>query len=73
MNREYVLIWVKKFCNNPDLVDEDDFSIVLDALIEGMERAGVTSESLGGMSQSFGDTYINLQKILSPYKRLKVV
>ena len=73
MNREYVLIWVKKFCNNPDLVDEDDFSIVLDVLIESMERAGVTSESLGGMGQSFGDTYINLQKILSPYKRLKVV
>jgi hypothetical protein len=71
MNRDYVLIWARKFCNNPDLADEEDFSIVLDILIDTLERAGVTSESLGGMSQSFGDTYFSVQKILSPYKRLK--
>jgi pyruvate-formate lyase-activating enzyme len=73
MNREYVLIWAKKYCNNDTLTDTEDFSVVLDILIETLERAGVTSESLGGLSQSFGETYLNIQKILSPYKRVKMI
>jgi len=73
MNRAYVLIWCKKFCNNPDLVDEEDFSVVLSEVINTLERAGVTSQSLSDMSQSFGETYMTIGKMLSPYKRLKTV
>ena len=73
MNRAYILIWCKKFCNNPNLTDAEDFSIVLDTVIETLERAGVTAESIGGMSQSFGETYMTIGKMLSPYKRLKSV
>jgi hypothetical protein len=73
MNREYILIWCKKFCNNPNLTDTEDFSVVLTEIINAMERAGVTSQSLSDMSQSFGETYMSVGKMLSPYKRLKMI
>lgn len=73
-DREKLLAWCKKYCNNPDLVDAEDFALVLDNLTIIFEKAGVTSESLSDMSQSFGtDTAFRVRDMLSPYKRLKAI
>lgn len=73
-DREKLLAWCKKYCNNPDLVDAEDFALVLDNLTSIFEKAGVTAESLSDMSQSFGaDTAFRVRDMLSPYKRLKAI
>lgn len=73
-DREKLLAWCKKYCNNPDLIDAEDFALVLDNLASIFEKAGVTSESLSDMSQSFGtDTAFRVRDMLSPYKRLKAI
>lgn len=73
-DREKLLAWCKKYCNNPDLTDSEDFALVLDNLNTIFEKAGVTAESLSDMSQSFGsDTAFRLRDMLSPYKRLKAI
>lgn len=73
-DREKLLAWCKKYCNNPDLTDAEDFALVLDNLTSIFEKAGVTSESLSDMSQSFGaDTAFRVRDMLSPYKRLKAI
>lgn len=73
-DREKLLAWCKKYCNNPDLVDAEDFALVLDNLTIIFEKAGVTAESLSDMSQSFGtDTAFRVRDMLSPYKRLKAI
>lgn len=70
-DREKLLLWCKKFCNNTDLVDEDDFSLVLDSLEDIFSKAGIVSESLSDMSQTFGKaTAFEVRHMLSPYKRL---
>lgn len=72
MDRTKLLEWCKLYCNNPNLVDGGAFSIVLDNLTDIFQQAGITSESLGGMSQSFGaDTAFTVRSMLSPFKRLK--
>ena len=73
-DRERLLAWCKKYCNNPDLIDSEDFTLVLDNLTSIFEKAGVTAESLSDMSQSFGtDTAFRVRDMLSPYKRLKAI
>lgn len=73
-DREKLLAWCKKYCNNPDLIDAEDFALVLDNLTSIFEKAGVTAESLSDMSQSFGaDTAFRVRDMLSPYKRLKAI
>ena len=71
--RENILNWSKKYCNNAKLTDADDFAYVIDKTIEAMEHAGVTSESMAGMSQSFGTNIggFDIRSLLSPYKKLK--
>lgn len=71
--REQILNWSKKSCNNPDLLDDGDFAYVIDQIIESMAKAGVTSESIDGLSQSFGTNEggLNIKSILSPYRRVK--
>ena len=72
--REKLLDWCKKKCNNAELVDADGFSLVLDRLEKLFASAGITSESLGDYSQSFGATLdTTIMGILSPYKRLKML
>ena len=72
MDRTKLLEWCKLYCNDSTLVDDGAFSIVLDNLIDLFQHAGVTNESLGGMSQSFGaDTAFTVRSMLSPFKRLK--
>ena len=73
-DREKLLDWCKKKCNNPELLDENGFSIVLDRLEKLFASAGITSESLGDYSQSYGATLdTTIMGILSPYKRLKML
>lgn len=72
--REKILEWCKKYCNNPNLVDENDFSRVIDEIENIFKRVGVTSESLSDMSQSFGeDNSFSMRNLLSPYKKLKMI
>lgn len=72
MDRYKLLLWCQKKTNNKDLEDEEDFSMVLDQLIEIMERVGVVSESLSDMSQSFnGETRKDMLDLLSPYRKAK--
>lgn len=71
-DRENLLGWAKKKANNPALKDEGDFSYVLDQLEDIFERAGVASERLADMSQSFdGSTHNQMMGLLSPYRRAK--
>lgn len=73
-DREKLLDWCKKKCNNPDLLDDSGFSIALDRLEKLFASAGVTSESLGDYSQSYSATLDTaIMGILSPYKRLKML
>ena len=73
-DRDKLLDWCKKKCNNLDLVDDNGFSIVLDRLEKLLASAGITSESLGDYSQSYGATLDTaIMGILSPYKRLKML
>lgn len=73
--REQILNWAKKACNNPKLTDEEDFALIIDQIIESMAQAGVTSESIDGLSQSFGvnEGGLDLKRLLSPYRRLKAL
>lgn len=71
-DREKLLLWCRKYCNNPDLLDESDFAITLDSMEDVFKSAGVTHESLSDMSQSFGkEASFTVRQMLSPYKRLK--
>lgn len=73
-DREKLLLWCKKYCNNDSLVDSEDFALVLDNISDIMQKAGIVSESIGDMSQSFGaDTAFRLRDMLSPYKRLRLL
>lgn len=73
-DREKLLLWCRKYCNNQALEDEDDFSLVLDNITDLFEKAGINSESIGDMSQSFSpETAFRIRDMLSPYKRLKVL
>lgn len=72
MDRDKLLLWTHKKCNNTRLEDKDDFSLVLDQLIEILERAGVQSESIGDLSQSFNsDTRVEINNLLSPYRKAR--
>lgn len=73
--REQILLWAQKMCNNPSLADEGDFAMAIDQILEAMAQAGVTSESIDGLSQSFGknDGGIDIKSVLSPYRRLKAL
>lgn len=69
IDRASLLAWSKKYCNNPDLVDADDFSIVLDRLSVIFSNSGVASQGLGDYSVSFSDsTALSVKDILYPYK-----
>lgn len=73
-DREKLLLWCIKYCNNPNLVDEEDFSLVLDRLGDVTKQAGISSESLGDYSVSFSkETAYTIRDMLSPYKRLKLL
>lgn len=72
MDRNNLLLWCKKKCYNDKLKDEEDFSLVLDQLIELIEKVGITSESIGDLSQSFsGDMNKEILILLSPYRKAK--
>ena len=71
-DREKLLLWCRKYCNNPNIEDTEDFALVLDRLLELFDQVGVVSEKLSDMSQTFGnETAITVKNMLSPYKRLK--
>lgn len=71
-DREKLLIWCRKYCNNLSLEDEEDFKLVLDSMETIISNAGVTHESLSDMSQSFGkETALSVRDLLSPYKKVK--
>jgi len=73
-DREKLLLWCIRYCNNPNLTDTDDFALVLDNITDLFQKAGINSESIGDMSQSFSsDTAFRVRDMLSPYKRLKVL
>jgi hypothetical protein len=46
---------------------------VIDKLVEVLEHSGVISESIAGMSQSFGtnNASIDINGLLSPYMRFR--
>lgn len=71
--REQILNWARKSCNNPTLMDGGDFAYAIDQIISAMAQAGVTSESIDGLSQSFGanEGGLTIKSILSPYRRAK--
>lgn len=71
--REKIIEWCKSYCNNTSLTDSGGFSYAVDQLTEAMGRAGITSESMAGMSQSFGKNEggFDIHGLLSPYKRFK--
>lgn len=74
MTRSDVLLWAQKYCNNPDLLDENDFAIVIDRLMDLLPQAGVAGESMHDMSQSFSkETAFTLKMLLSPYKRVRIL
>ena len=73
-DREKLLLWCRKYCNNASLEDEEDFKLVLDKMIDVFDRAGIASESISDMSQSFSrETSFAVRDMLSPHKRLKVL
>ena len=73
-DREKVLDWCRLYCNDSTLEDEAGFSYVVDNVLDLIKRAGVSSESLGGMSQTFSkETALSLSNLLSPYKRLRTL
>ena len=73
--REQVLAWCRLYCNNPLLTDWGDFTFILDKIIEAMTHAGITSETMGGMSQNFAKNEggFDIHGLLSPYKHLKMI
>lgn len=72
MNREHLLMWCRKKTNNPTLEDKEDFSLVLDNMIDIFERVGITSESIADLSQSFNtETQKDILSMLSPYRKAK--
>lgn len=71
-DRAKLLIWCRKYCNNANLQDTEDFSLVLDRMEEVIDHAGIASESLSDMSQSFSrETALGVRDLLSPYKKVK--
>ena len=73
-DRQKLLLWCRKFCFNDTLEDEEDFKLVLDEMENIIKHAGVTSESISDMSQSFGsDTAFTIRQLLSPYRKLKAL
>ncbi len=72
MDRNNLLLWCRKKCNNETLEDTEDFSLVLDNIIDMISSIGVTSESIGDLSQSFGtDKHKEIMLLLSPYRKAK--
>lgn len=72
MDRNNLLLWCRKKCNNVTLEDTEDFSLVLDNIIDMISSIGVTSESIGDLSQSFGtDKHKEIMLLLSPYRKAK--
>ena len=72
MDRNKLLLWCKKKCNNVTLTDTEDFSLVLDQLIEMVDKVGISSESIGDLSQSFSsDMNKEILNLLSPYRKAK--
>lgn len=72
MDRNNLLFWCRKKCNNSNLEDIEDFSLVLDRLMGMMENVGITSESIDGLSQSFSsDLQKDMMLLLSPYRKAK--
>lgn len=74
-DREKLLAWCKKYCNNPDLTDSEDFALALDRLTDIFAKAGISTESLSDMSQSFSTKFgsFRINDVLSPYKRLRAL
>lgn len=71
-DRLNLLLWTRKKTNNPKLEDEEDFAYVLDQLEDIIQRAGIASESLADMSQTFdGSTHKQMMGLLSPYRKAK--
>lgn len=74
MERNHLLMWCRKKTNNEHLIDEDDFSFVLNQLESLIESIGVTSENISDMSQTFSvDTNSEIMKLLSPYRKAKFI
>lgn len=72
MDRNNLLLWCRKKCNNVTLEDTEDFSLVLDQLIEMVDKVGISSESIGDLSQSFSpDMNKEMLSLLSPYRKVK--
>lgn len=74
MNRDKLLLWCIRKCNNPLLEDTGGFSFVLDQLLEIFERTGISSESIDGLSQSFSsDINKEIRDLLSPYRKARFI
>jgi hypothetical protein len=74
MDRTHLLLWCRRKTNNPKLEDEKDFSLVLDELTDLLGRAGVVSESIDSLNQSFnGEVYKDVMLLLSPYRKAKFI
>lgn len=72
--RANLLLWCIDYCNNPYLADEGAFSLVLDQLEDLVQKTGVTSESIADLSQSFGgETAFTVNRLLAPYRRLRMI
>lgn len=71
--REALLAYAKDYCNNTELTDEGGFSVALDSLEALQTKAGISSESVGEIAVSYGDVMLNINKVLSPYIKLKML
>ncbi len=74
MDRLNLLLWCRAKCNNELLEDVGGLSMVLDRLEGMIHNAGISSESIGGLSQSFSaDMNSEMLKLLSPYRKAKFI
>lgn len=71
--RQNLVEWCKGKANNQNLGEDNKaFTFAVDRVENMIENIGITSESIGDLSQSFNaDTYNDILDILSQFRKVK--
>ena len=70
--RQALLIWCKRYCNNDELKDEGDFAFILDMIDKEFRRMNVKSQSLNDMAMTYTNDQTNstIRNLLMPYGKI---
>ena len=74
-DREKVLDWVQRVCNDSTLEDVEGLSLIIDKLLVWFEQElGIASKTVSRYSVSYKSTIpTDIGVLLSPYRKLRIV